>query len=61
MVYVVGLVNCLFKRWALSAFMVAWNLLNLIELWCVCVGLSCLALRLYSKVCVCCSGGLSCL
>ena len=28
----VVLVNCLLKCWAFSAFVVAWNLLNLIEL-----------------------------
>ena len=30
--YFAMLVNCLLKRWAFSAFVVAWNFLNLIKL-----------------------------
>ena len=32
------LVNCLLKRWAFSALVVEWKLLNLIELLGICVG-----------------------
>ena len=38
--YFVVLVNCLLKCWAFSAFMVVWNLLNLLELLWACVGFS---------------------